>query len=105
MTVDPCSRPPAEVPPIQEFDTDAAFFAALTTEMELCTSDFTGWADITALDPGSDGAGPSVLARVRSDGRLVRVPVEVLVDIREGHCVRVDRVRATIDAQGWDENA
>lgn len=102
--VDPCLTPPENVPPIQVFDTDEAFLAAMAVGMELCTSDFTGWADIVGFDADSEG-GPTVLAAKMTDGTAVRVPVRDLIDIREGHCVRVDRVRATVDAQGWEEPA
>ena len=27
---------------------------------------------------------------------------EALLDIQGGHCVRLDRARATIDRQGWE---
>lgn len=37
-----------------------------------------------------------------SDGAGVEVPQEALLDIRGGHCVRLDRARATIDRQGWE---
>ena len=44
----------------------------------------------------------SVLGRRDSDGADVEVPQEALLDIRGGHCVRLDRARATIDRQGWE---
>ncbi len=37
-----------------------------------------------------------------SDGAGAEVPQEALLDIRGGHCVRLDRARATIDRQGWE---
>ncbi|MFT0763252.1 hypothetical protein VRY54_09375 [Actinomyces sp. F1_1611] len=102
--IDPCTRPPEDVPPIQVFFKDEEFLAAIKPGMELCTSDFTGWANIVAVDGGAAG-GPSVVAERMTDGSRVRVPLRELIDIREGHCVRVDRVRATIEEQGWDDPA
>ena len=44
----------------------------------------------------------SVLGTRVSDGAGVEVALEGLLDIRGGHCVRLDRARATIDRQGWE---
>jgi hypothetical protein len=45
-------------------------------------------------EPGTDG--------VRGTRRPDGAPASALLDVRGGHCVRIDRVRATIDAQGWE---
>lgn len=87
---------PAGVPEGQTFDSYPEFLRAIGPGMRLCTSDFTGWAEITQV------RDHSVLAVRDSDRRKVEVPQEALLDIRGGHCVRVDRVRATIDKQGWE---
>lgn len=99
-TADPCCKPVGGAPPVQAFSSPEEFTAALRLGMELCTSDFTGWAEITGFDRQALD-GPVVFAKRFSDGTPVRVPVSALIDVREGHCVRVDRVAATIDAQGW----
>ena len=87
---------PVGVPQGQTFTSYPEFLRALSPGMRLCTSDFTGWAEITKI------GAHSVLGRRDSDQRTVEVPQEALLDIRGGHCVRVDRVRATIDRQGWE---
>ena len=84
------------VPEGQTFDSYPEFLRAIGPGMRLCTSDFTGWAEIAEV------RDHSVLAVRDSDRRKVEVPQEALLDIRGGHCVRVDRVRATIDKQGWE---
>lgn len=87
---------------IQTFDSTAEFLDALKPGMELCTSDFTGWADIESVQaPTGDNPG-FVVGRVRESGALVHVPAAVLIDIRGGHCIRMDRVRATVNNQGWE---
>ncbi|ODU04862.1 MAG: hypothetical protein ABS81_09010 [Pseudonocardia sp. SCN 72-86] len=87
---------PEGAPSAQTFTDRSELIAAIHPGMELCTSDFTAWADIQEV--GSDG----IRGAKRSDGTPVHVPANALLDIRGGHCVRVDRVRATIDAQGWE---
>ena len=87
---------PAGVPRGQVFDTYPEFLAAVRAGMRLCTSDFTGWGEVTGVTEDS------VLGRRDSDGADVEVPKEALLDIRGGHCVRLDRARATIDRQGWE---
>lgn len=89
-------REPEGVPSAQTFSDVTELLAALKPGMELCTSDFTGWASLDEV--GSD----SVRGTRRSDGVPVEVPASALLDIRGGHCVRIDRVRARIDAQGWE---
>lgn len=89
-------REPEDAPAAQTFTGNAEFLAAVRSGMELCTSDFTAWANVAEV--GTD----SVRGTRNSDGAAVEVPVSALLDIRGGHCVRVDRVRATIDAQGWE---
>lgn len=89
-------------PDVQTFETVETFLTAIKPGMDLCTSDFTGWAAVeSVITPGQDGPG-KVVGRVHTDGRLVHVPADVLIEIRGGHCVRLDRVRATIDKQGWE---
>ena len=92
-------REPEGVPEAQTFSGVAEFLTAIKPGMELCTSDFTGWASVDEI--GIE----SVRGTRRSDGAAVEVPANALLDIRGGHCVRVDRVRATIDAQGWEATA
>ncbi|GEL17719.1 hypothetical protein [Pseudonocardia asaccharolytica] len=90
---------PNPAPSAQTFPSTEAFLAAITPGMELCTSDFTGWAQVENV---SRGPVPSVRGRRRSDSQIVEVPAGELIDLRGGHCVRIDRVRATIDQQGWE---
>ena len=87
---------PPSVPPGQTFETYPEFLAAIAPGMRLCTSDFTGWGEV----PGT--TDHSVLGTRDSDGTGVEVPQEALLDIRGGHCIRLDRARATIDRQGWE---
>ncbi|MEV5412173.1 hypothetical protein AB0K60_25470 [Thermopolyspora sp. NPDC052614] len=87
-------------PGVQTFTSDTEFLAALRPGMDLCTSDFTGWAEVEGVI--DDGDTKVVVGRVYEDGRRVHVPAAALIDIRENHCVRVDRVRDTIDRQGWE---
>ena len=87
---------PPSVPPGQVFETYPEFLAAIAPGMRLCTSDFTGWGEVTGATERS------VLGTRDSDGAGAEVPQEALLDIRGGHCVRLDRARATIDRQGWE---
>lgn len=87
---------PAPVPDVQTFEDTPSFLAAIAAGMDLCTSDFTGWA---VVDEVTDDA---IVGTVKEGGRKVRVPASVLLDLRGGHCVRFDRVRATVNDQGWD---
>jgi hypothetical protein len=89
-------------PDVQTFSDVAGFLAAVKPGMDLCTSDFTGWAEVQEVRPESAGGSASIRGRRYSDGQLVDVPAGALIDLRGGHCVRIDRVRATIDAQGWE---
>lgn len=91
---DPLRTP--SVPPGQIFETYSEFLAAITPGMRLCTSDFTGWGEVTGTTKHS------VVGTRDSDGAGVEFPQEALLDIRGGHCVRLDRARATIDRQGWE---
>jgi hypothetical protein len=82
----------------QTFSSTAEFLAAIQPGMHLCSSDFNAWGVVESVDTDQ----PAVLGAKNSDQRHVRVPAEALIDIRGGHCVRIDRVRATLDAQGWE---
>lgn len=99
-SVDPISTPP--VPDMQTFDSTEAFLRAIEPGMDLCTSDFTGWADVESVEGPAGGEAGIIVGRVRESGVRVRVPASVLLDIRGGHCVRIDRVRTTVDSQGWE---
>lgn len=88
---------PADVPQPQTFDNYPDFLAAIKPGFRLCTSDFTGWANVTAVTESS------VIATTDEQVE-VEVPQEALLDIRGGHCVRLDRVKATIDKQGWERS-
>ncbi len=70
--------------------------------MDLCTSDFTGWAAVEGVQPGTGRQAGFIIARTHADHRLVHVPPEVVIAIHDGHCVRIDRARATISQQGWE---
>lgn len=85
-------------PEAQTFATTAEFLAAIEPGMHLCSSDFNSWGIVESVDAGA----PSVLGVTNGDQRHVRVPADTLIDIRGGHCVRIDRVRATLDQQGWE---
>lgn len=89
-------------PKIETFETTEEFLAAVTPGMDLCTSDFTGWADIDSIENPEAGDEATIIATVRESGASVRVPANVLLDLRGGHCVRIDRVRATVNDQGWE---
>lgn len=40
---------------------------------------------------------------VTNDGqRHIWVSADTLIEIRGGHCVQIDRVRATLDQHGWE---
>lgn len=95
---------PAEAPgaDVQTFASTEEFLAAIRPGMDLCTSDFTGWAAVDVVEAVSDNGSARVRGRRHSDGQVVEVPATELIDIRGGHCVRIDRVRATIDNQGWE---
>ena len=92
---DPLSAP-VRSPRGQIFETYPEFLAAIAPGMRLCTSGFTGWGEVTGTTERS------VLGTRDSDGAGAEVPQEALLDIRGGHCVRLDRTRATIDRQGWE---
>ncbi len=102
MCKDMTPREPVDTPSILTFSDTADLLAAIRPGMELCTSDFTGWASVEAVRTGTGETPGSVLGRRREDGAAVEVPADELIDIRGGHCVRIDRVRARIDAQGWE---
>ncbi len=82
------------------YDSTASLLSALTPGMDLCTSDFTGWAEAEGTQPAADGLPGFIIARTHERRRLVHVPLDVVIGIRGGHCVGVDRARATIDRQG-----
>ncbi len=84
------------------YDTTEELLAALRPGMDLCTSDFTGWADIQGVQPATDEQPGYIVARTREGDRLVHVPADVVIGVHHDHCVRLDRARATIDAQGWE---
>jgi hypothetical protein len=83
------------------YDSTESLLAAITPGMDLCTSDFTGWATVEGVQPARDGRAGFIVARTHAR-RLVHVPPEVVIAIHDGHCVRIDRARATIDQQGWE---
>lgn len=87
----------------QTFDDIAGLLAALRPGMDVCTSDFTGWADIVEVRPDDDGG--TIVAIKRADQAVVHVPADVVIGIHHDQCVRVDRSRATIDKQGWEAGA
>jgi len=84
------------------YDATEALLAAVTPGMDLCTSDFTGWAAAEGVQPATGGQPGFIIARTHNGRRLVHVPPEVVIAIHDGHCVRIDRARATIDKQGWE---
>lgn len=84
------------------YDNTESLLAAVAPGMDLCTSDFTGWAAVEGVQPARDGRPGFILGRTHAGHRLVHVPPEVVIAIHDGHCVRVDRARATIDQQGWE---
>ncbi len=85
----------------QTFDEVGELLAALRPGMDICTSDFTGWADIIDVRHAADGVG-TIIALKREGQVVVHVPADVVIGIHHGQCVRVDRSRATIDKQGWE---
>jgi hypothetical protein len=92
---------PAETQPhpgAQTFSGTGEFLAAIGPGMHLCSSDFKRWAVVESIDIDDS----AVLGVTNGDHRKVRVPADSLIDIRGGHCVRIDRVRATLDRQGWE---
>lgn len=91
-----------QAPDVQTFDSVDDFLDAVEPGMDLCTSDFTGWAEVEAVQRASDAQPAVIVGRVRESGSLVHVPTDVLIDIRGGHCVRLDRARATVNEQGWE---
>jgi len=84
------------------YDSTGSLLAAVTPGMDLCTSDFTGWAAVEGVQPAAGGQAGFIIARTHDGHRLVHVPPEVVIAIHDGHCVRIDRARATIDKQGWE---
>jgi hypothetical protein len=84
------------------YDSTEALLAAVKPGMDLCTSDFTGWAAVEGVQPADGGQAGFIIGRTHDGHRLVRVPPEVVIAIHDGHCVRIDRARATIDKQGWE---
>ncbi|MFV0405704.1 MAG: hypothetical protein ACK5LN_02600 [Propioniciclava sp.] len=93
---------PTPTPSVETFDSIEGLVAAIKPGMDLCTSDFTGWADITEIRNPEAGAEAVIVGTVRDGGATVHVPANVLLEIRGGHCVRLDRVRATVNDQGWE---
>lgn len=82
------------------YDRVEELVAALRPGMDLCTSDFTGWADIESMHGA--GADAYTAARKRDGAALVHVPVNMVISIHHDTCVRIDRARATVDQQGWE---
>jgi hypothetical protein len=85
-------------PEAQTFSSIAEFLAAIQPGMHLCSSDLNGWGIVDSVDIDS----PAVFGTTNDNHRHVRIPAEALIDIRGGHCVRIDRVRSTLDQQGWE---
>ncbi len=85
-------------PDAQTFHSIAEFLAAIQPGMHLCSSDFNGWATVESVET----TVPAVLGITNNGHQRVRVPADTLIDIRGGHCVRIDRVRDTLDRQGWE---
>jgi hypothetical protein len=100
MCSDDTPAPVAEQshPSAQTFATAAEFLAAIEPGMHLCSSDFNSWGIVESVDTDKS----AVLGVTNDDHRHVQVPADTLIDIRGGHCVRIDRVRATLDQQGWE---
>jgi len=84
------------------YDSAESLLAAVAPGMDLCTSDFTGWAAVEGVQPRIGERAGFIIARKHADRRLVHVPPTVVIAIHDGHCVRIDRARATIDKQGWE---
>ena len=84
------------------YDSADSVLAAVTPGMDLCTSDFAGWAAVEGVRPAVGGQAGFIIGRTHDGHRLVHVPPEVVIAIHDGHCVRIDRARATIDKQGWE---
>lgn len=100
MCTDDEYAPAAQQSPPEEqtFTTAAEFLAAIRPGMHLCSSDFNAWGVVESVDTRT----AAVLGVTNDDRRQVRVPADALIDIRGGHCVRIDRVRSTLDKQGWE---
>lgn len=90
-----------ERPSAQTFDSIAEFLAAIEPGMHLCSSDFNSWATVESVEPADSGS-PAVLGVTNASHQRIRVPANALIDIRGDHCVRIDRVRDTLDRQGWE---
>lgn len=84
------------------YDGAQSLLAAIAPGMDLCTSDFTGWAVVEGVQPGGDGRPGFIVGRKHADACLVQVPPAVVIAVHGGHCVRIDRARAAIDRQGWE---
>lgn len=85
-------------PTAQTFASTSEFLSAIQHGMHLCSSDFRSWGVVASVDTDA-----CAVLGVTNDGhQRVRVPADTLIDIRGGQCVRIDRVRATLDQQGWE---
>lgn len=84
------------------YDNPADLLAAIEPGMDLCTSDFTGWAAVEGVREAGAGQAAAIVARTHDGARLVHVPTDVVIAIHDGHCVRIDRARATVNRQGWE---
>jgi hypothetical protein len=100
MCTDENPAPAAEQsrPDAQTFADTAEFLATIEPGMHLCSSDFNSWGIAKSVDTNE----PAVFGVTNGDQRRGRVPADTLIDIHGGHCVRIDRVRATLDQQGWE---
>ncbi|MGH3297158.1 MAG: hypothetical protein ACRDP7_35720 [Trebonia sp.] len=82
------------------YDSTQSLLAAIAPGMDLCTSDFTGWTVVEGVQPGRDGQPGFIVGRKHVDNCVVHVPPEAVIAIHGGHCVRIDRARATGEACG-----
>ncbi|MFT0763251.1 hypothetical protein VRY54_09370 [Actinomyces sp. F1_1611] len=82
------------------FSDRAAILTAVQPGMNVLTADYELWAVVDEVVSGCCQAG--VIVQVKDTGRKLRVPKSALVDVLDGEHLRVDRVRRTINYQGWD---
>lgn len=69
--------------------------------MDLCSSDFQKWGEITEVRrPGGGGRG-LVIGTTDGSGMRVYVPEEALLEIH-GQCLRLTRPLAELDGAGFD---
>jgi hypothetical protein len=79
----------------------AVDLAQVEAGMDLCSSDFRKWGEITEVRQGGAGGPALVIGTADTSGLRVYVPEDALLEIH-GRCLRLTRPLAELDGAGFD---